>query len=306
MINDPSEVTTLENSLRLLQAENQRLVHELEKQRNEVTATCGFTMNVLVNLFSARDRETGGHLKRVQEYVLALGTYLRPRPGFTRKETDDWIAILARAVSLHDIGKAGIPDAILLKPDRLTAQEYDVMKRHCQIGRDIIDSAISGLPEPAPEKGADSSGAGAKPQPGNYLALLGIAKELTLSHHERWDGTGYPHGLAANAIPYSARLVAVVDVFDAMTAARVYRVPVSIEVAMDHISLRSGSHFDPEIVEAFLKARQQLERIVSGKACDGEPLQGEGERCAPVRHRNLVKAPAPSANMPLWIRPNYA
>jgi len=255
-------------ALSLLQAENARLVFELERQRGDNAATCEFAVSALVNVAAARDLQTGLHVRRVQQYVGALAASLKQRPEFARLLTDDKVVLLVRAVPLHDIGKIGIPDRILLKPGSLTPAEFAVMKTHCRIGHDIIDAAARELP---PVVGSEA-GAGHSAATGGastefcYHQLLAVAGELALCHHERWDGAGYPGKLAGAAIPFSARLVAVADAYDALTSTRVYRSPCSAEEAEGIILSNSGTHFDPEVVDAFLEVRAELARIAAGSA----------------------------------------
>ena len=199
-----------QEALSLLQAEIEQLVVELERQRGDNAATCEFAVSALVNVAAARDLQTGLHVRRVQQYVRTLAASLKLRSKYPDLLTGEKVALLVRAVPLHDIGKIGIPDRILLKPGSLTPAEFAVMKTHCRIGHDIIAAAARELP---PTVGIQ---AGHAPATGggtecSYLKLLAVAGELALCHHERWDGAGYPRNLAGAAIPFSARLVAVAD-----------------------------------------------------------------------------------------------
>ncbi len=187
----------------------------------------------LARLAECRDDGTGAHLLRIREYTRILATELADTPEFEHLVTKPFIEDLCLSAVLHDIGKVGIADAILLKPDRLTEAEFEVMKRHCEYGSSALLSA---------EKDSDS------------LSFLRTGREITQFHHERWDGLGYPNRLAGTDIPLSARIVALADVYDALTSSRSYK------PAYDHVQARqlivkeSGSRFDPMIVNAFLRS----------------------------------------------------
>ena len=193
-----------------------------------------------------RDNETGNHIRRTQNYVMALAQELRTHPRFKATLDDKTIELLYKSAPLHDIGKVGIPDAILLKPGKLTPEEFEIIKTHTTIGRDAIAAA---------EKLIDA--------PSTFLRL---AREIAYSHQEKWDGSGYPEGLRADAIPVSARLMALADVYDALISRRVYKPPFPHEKAVAIIKEGRGAHFDPDIVDAFLrlegKFRDIAERFV--------------------------------------------
>lgn len=197
--------------------DNLMLREEIERTQREIIYQLG-------EVVETRSKETGNHVRRVAEYsyILALAA------GKTAEEAE----ILRLASPLHDIGKVGIPDAILLKPGPLTPAEWAIMKTHAKCGSDAIERA---------EQDAD--------RPVEFLAL---AKEIAHWHHEKWDGTGYPDGLAGEAIPVAARLMAVADVFDAIISPRVYKPPMPMEQARDIIAEERSRHFDPDVVEAFL------------------------------------------------------
>jgi putative two-component system response regulator len=168
---------------------------------NELIQTV--SIRALAHLAETRDPETGNHILRTQSYVRLLATLLRDHPRFAATIDDPYIKMLAHSAPLHDIGKVGIPDAVLQKPGKLTPEEWVIMKTHASLGSDAIDLA---------ERDIDS--------PVEFLAL---AKEVARWHHERWDGRGYPDGLAEDAIPISARLMTLADVFDALISKRVYK-----------------------------------------------------------------------------------
>ena len=186
----------------------------------------------LARLAECRDDDTGAHLKRIRLYTNILIKDLAQLPEFSNVITDEFIESILRSSVLHDIGKVGIPDAILLKPGRLTDEEYEVMKLHCQHGSDIL----SGV-----EPGEES------------ISFLLLAKEIALHHHERWDGKGYPEGLSEEDIPFAARVVSLADVYDALTSIRVYKAAYNHEEAKELIIKERGGQFDPTIVGAFLR-----------------------------------------------------
>jgi putative two-component system response regulator len=190
------------------------------------------SIHALARLAETRDSDTGNHIRRTQAYVHALAQRLSRHPRFTAMlGQDKYIDLLAKSAPLHDIGKVGIPDHILQKPGPLTPEEWTIMKTHARLGSDAIEMA---------ERDSD--------QPMEFLAL---AKQIARCHHERWDGSGYPDGLAGDTIPIPARLMALADVFDALISRRVYKEPMPFTRAREIILSEKGSHFDPDVVEAF-------------------------------------------------------
>lgn len=193
-------------------------------------------------LFLAQDlgllHSAGNHLRRTQHYVRTLAEQLRDHPRFTEVLTPDAIRLLFKSAPMHDIGKVGIPDAILLKPGRLTPEEFEVMKTHTTLGYEAIRRAELSL--------------------GEELPFLGFCKEIALSHQEKWDGSGYPQGLAGDAIPVSARLMALADVYDALISERVYKPAMSHTDARALILKGRAQHFDPDVVDAFLSVEAQF------------------------------------------------
>ena len=163
--------------------------------------------------------------------------------------------IVVKAAPLHDLGKVGIPDAILLKPGRLTPEEFEIMKTHAAIGAAAISQAMRDAMAAADESlAAQASGA---------FAFLEVAREIALSHHEKWDGSGYPAGLAGDTIPAAGRLMALADVFDALTCTRVYKKPMPIDQASQIITDGRGTHFDPDVVDAYLACRERFAEIAT-------------------------------------------
>lgn len=228
-----------------LRDQNGFLEAEVAHRMNENEVIKDVTLHALAMLAEKRDNETGNHLHRTQGYIEALMEHLLDHPRFRQELRSPYTRrLIAKAAPLHDIGKVGIPDAILLKPGKLTPDEFTIMKTHSQIGGDAIADAMSRATELHPE--LDHSG---RETP---LAFLDVARQIALYHHERWDGSGYPEGLAGEAIPLAARLMALADVFDALTCRRHYKEPFPIERAVTIICEGRGSHFDPDLVDAFL------------------------------------------------------
>lgn len=211
-----------------------RQSEELVKRKRQLIASQSATIMAFCSLAEARDNETGNHIRRTQNYVLALAGHLAGHPRFSGQLDDDTINMLFKSAPLHDVGKVAIPDAILCKPGPLTPEEWGVMRRHCEYGRDAIAMAENELA-------------------GEGDSFLRFAKEIAFSHHERWDGGGYPMGLAGEDIPISARLMAVADVYDALISKRVYKEAFSHERAAGIIARGRGNHFDPDVADAMLE-----------------------------------------------------
>jgi putative two-component system response regulator len=211
--------------------EIRKQTEELVRRKQELIASKDATITAFCALAEARDNETGNHIRRTQHYVKALAEHLRHHPHFAPELNEETIQLMFKSAPLHDIGKVGVPDAILNKPGKLTPEEWVIMKRHCEFGRDAIAQAEKDL-------GADDP-------------FLHYAKEIAYSHHERWDGKGYPQGIAGAAIPRSARLMAVADVYDALITRRVYKTPIPHDQAVAIISDGRGTQFDPDVVDAF-------------------------------------------------------
>ena len=190
------------------------------------------SIRALAHLAETRDPETGNHILRTQSYVKRLAVALRGHPNFPVLASDHYVDVLTMSAPLHDIGKVAIPDTILLKRGALTPDEWVVMQTHAKAGSDAIESA---------ERDIETS-----------VDFLAVAKEIAHWHHEKWDGSGYPDGLAGQNIPVAARLMALADVFDALISKRVYKQAISVEDARGIISEGSARHFDPDVVQAFL------------------------------------------------------
>ncbi|HWA44548.1 MAG TPA: two-component system response regulator [Hypericibacter adhaerens] len=224
-----------------LRDHNVFLESEVRRRTKEVQAVQDVTILTMASLAETRDNETGNHIRRTQHYVRVLAEHLKLHPRFSGFLTDKNIKLLFKSAPLHDIGKVGIPDRILLKPGRLEPAEFEIMKAHPKLGYDAIEHA---------EK-----------QMGTPVKFLAFAKEIAFGHHEKWDGSGYPQGLAADAIPISARLMALADVYDALICRRVYKAPMPHERARELIVDGKGRHFDPDVVDAFLFLEKSFQEI---------------------------------------------
>ncbi|HEX4796096.1 MAG TPA: HD domain-containing phosphohydrolase [Humisphaera sp.] len=235
----------------LHEAEKQRLIHARQKDALRARNTLIFG---LAKLAESRDSDTGDHLERIAAYCRVLAEQLRASiPGLT----DDWIHNLQLASSLHDIGKVGIPDQVLLKAGPLTPDEREIIQRHPSIGADALGAILE----------RDSSD-----------ELLKMARNIAASHHERWDGRGYPAGLQGEAIPLEARVVSVADVYDALTSARVYKAALPHEDAMKIIYAGRSSQFDPMVVNALLESEVVFRQagLLLHAAKDGSSTAGSG------------------------------
>lgn len=214
---------------------------EVEKRTYEVSAIQDVTILAMASLAETRDNETGNHIRRTQFYVKALAENLQTHPRFAFFLTGRNINLMFKSAPLHDIGKVGIPDRILLKPGRLTPEEFEIMKTHSAIGHDAIVRAEASL--------------------GTSVEFLALAKEIALSHHEKWDGSGYPAGASGDDIPISARLMALADVYDALISRRVYKEAMPHEKAVEIIMSSKGTHFDPDVVDAFREIQGEFSAI---------------------------------------------
>ena len=214
-----------------LHDQNAALEAEVARRMTENDLIQQVSIRALAHLAEIRDPETGNHILRTQAYVRLLASALAGHPRFAETLSPDYIDLLSRSAPLHDIGKVGIPDHILLKPGKLTPEEWQIMRTHAKLGSDAIEEAEQDMEQP--------------------LAFLTLAKEIAHWHHEKWDGSGYPDGLQGDAIPLSARLMALADVFDALICARVYKPAMSYDEARALILSGSGHHFDPDVVTAF-------------------------------------------------------
>ncbi|MFQ5600802.1 MAG: HD-GYP domain-containing protein [Candidatus Krumholzibacteriia bacterium] len=237
----------------LLHARIQELERRDSGHGDELRGAHEVAALALAKLVELHDPVTGSHLERLRAYTSLLSGELARLPRYRASLHPELVAVLPHASALHDVGKVGIPDRILQKAGRLTAQEFAVMKRHTTTGGHTLQELL-------------------RRAPGNRFLALG--REIALYHHERWDGSGYPFGLRADQIPLSARIVALADVYDALTSERPYKAAYTHEATRAHIISQSGTHFDPDVVEAFL-------------CCEGEFVRTRDALCArpAARHR---------------------
>jgi len=228
----------LKHARDLLRRDKGALELELAQRLRENQVIQDVTIRALARLAETRDNETGNHILRTQAYVEALARRARMHPRFAAALDEHAIALIAKSAPLHDIGKVGIPDQVLLKPGKLTAQEWEVMKTHARLGAEAIARAVEDTHQP--------------------VEFLAHARQIALHHHERWDGSGYPDGLAGDAIPLSARLMALADVFDALISRRVYKDAMAPDEARRIMQEQRGRHFDPDLLDLFLASFEEF------------------------------------------------
>ena len=213
------------------------MIASLLDKTNELQKTQDVTIITLASLAETRDNETGAHILRTQRYVKALAKAVQNHPQFKDQLNDTIIDLMYKSAPLHDIGKVGIPDRILLKPGKLDSEEFDIMKTHASLGSEALKQAEETLGE---------------------TSFLHYAREIALSHHEKWDGSGYPSGLTGKQIPLSGRLMAIADVYDALISKRVYKPAFTHDEAMKIINQGKGNHFDPELIDAMLSIEDEF------------------------------------------------
>lgn len=233
----------------------------------------------MAKLAESRDTETGAHLERMRCYSRILARYLSQQPKFADEVDADYVRMIYLTSPLHDIGKVGIPDSVLLKPARLSDREFDVMKQHTAIGAATLDAALTQHPE------AD---------------FLRMGRDIALTHHERWDGSGYPQGLSGRNIPLCGRIVALADVYDALSSKRVYKDAFDHDVVRSLIVAESGTHFDPDIVQAFLACEDEF--IAIRKQFSSHPAEAEQPAAAKMSSPAPVVAPPVTLSPPSFIQ----
>ncbi|MCL1939966.1 MAG: two-component system response regulator [Desulfovibrionaceae bacterium] len=231
----------LGDARKFLEMQNDVLEQQVMARTRQLAALQDAIIIAMASLAETRDNDTGHHIRRTQHYVRELALCLQSRDKYHAELTDENIETLYKTAPLHDIGKVGVPDRILLKPGRLTPEEFEEMKLHTIHGRDAIIAAEKSME--APE------------------SFLLTARDIACSHHEKWDGSGYPEGLAGEGIPLPARLMAIADVYDALITKRVYKDAMPHEEAVKIIESGSGSHFDPEVVAAFSLVKDKFASI---------------------------------------------
>ncbi|MBI5918394.1 MAG: HD domain-containing protein [Nitrosomonadales bacterium] len=229
-----------ENAQMLAQKVQERTA-ELFSKAEELGLVREASILALSSLAETRDNETGNHIRRTQNYIVALAQQLHDHPRFKDFLSENNIDLLFKVAPLHDIGKVGIPDSILLKPGKLTPEEFEIMKTHTTLGASTISAAEAKL--------------------GMHNDFLQMARLIAIAHHEKWDGSGYPNGLAGDDIPTEARLMAIADVYDALITQRPYKPAFGHEQAVAIIKEGRGKHFDPDIVDTFLRIQDEFHNI---------------------------------------------
>jgi putative two-component system response regulator len=240
-----------------LRDQNAYLEAEVAKRTLEISAIQDVTILAMASLAETRDSDTGNHIRRTQFYIKALAEKLRTHPRFGYFLSEETINLLFKSAPLHDIGKVGIPDRILLKPGRFTPEEFEIMKTHTTLGRDAIEHAEKRL--------------------GVQVEFLHLAKEIAYSHQEKWDGSGYPTGAGGDDIPISARLMAVADVYDALISRRIYKEGMSHEKAMAIMVEGKGLHFDPDVADALVQLQDEF-RAIAARFADSDMDMAEKAR----------------------------
>jgi len=246
--------TQLENkrAKEWLKDQNAFLDAEVKRRMRDNEVIQSASLHALAILAETRDSDTGNHIHRTQSYVEALVHAIRRCPETFGSQTEEELTSIVKAAPLHDIGKVGIPDSILYKPGRFSDAEFEIMKKHSQIGADAIAQAMQRVKDANPAIAGDGSPA---------LAFLEVARQIARWHHERWDGGGYPDQLQGEEIPLAARLMAIADVFDALVSKRVYKAALPIDAAINIIQADSGRHFDPRLVDLFLEIQTEFAEI---------------------------------------------
>ena len=248
---------TLKASADFLRDKADFLEQEVTRRTREVAAIQDVTILTMASLAETRDSDTGNHIRRTQYYMQALAKKLQDHPRFSAFLTNANINMLFKSAPLHDIGKVGIPDKILLKPGRYEPHEFEIMKTHTTLGRDAITHAEQAL--------------------GVQVDFLTYAKEIAYSHQEKWDGSGYPEALAGDDIPISARLMAIADVYDALISRRVYKEGMPHEKAVGIIQESRATHFDPDVVDAFMAIHEDFRAIAQRFADSDQDLAKKQE-----------------------------
>jgi putative two-component system response regulator len=249
----------------------------VEERTRRLALTQAVTIESLATLAEYRDPETGGHIKRTQNYVKALAVHLKDHPRYRDELNDETIELLYLSAPLHDLGKVGVPDHILLKAGKLSDEEFEEMKKHTVYGHEALLITEQKL-------GADT--------------FLRYAREIAYTHQEKWDGTGYPLGLKGEDIPLAGRMMAVADVYDALISKRVYKPPFPHEKAVEIIIEGRGKHFDPDLIDAFVELKETFRNIAltfadfeEERQMLGGGIDGEADQCfsRPIENILLVE-----------------
>ncbi len=245
------ELKKTRDDLKIFNANLEKIINE---KTRELTQTKEVTIDCMASIAEYRDLETGLHIRRTQNYIKLLALHLKDHPKFKNYLTNEAVDLIYQSAPLHDIGKVAISDSILLKPGKLTEEESTIMKKHAFLGSEAIAKS---------EKRLTSN------------SFLRFAKEIAISHHEKWDGTGYPYGLKGEEIPISGRLMAIADVYDALTSKRPYKPAISHEKTVQIVMEGKGTHFDPDVVDAFLELEAEFKKISVVMDDDANNLKSE-------------------------------
>lgn len=239
------EIENLYHAFLKMSEDSTQYVSDIETQGEKIRQTQNALIMVLADMVESRDKNTGDHVRKTAAYVEIIMEEMKKEGIYADKLTDEFVSNVIRSAPLHDVGKIQVPDAILNKPGKLTDEEFTIMKGHTTAGRDIMERAIATVPD------------------SDYLYE---ARDLAEYHHEKWNGTGYPHGLKGEEIPLSARIMAVADVFDALVSTRSYKKGFSFEKSISIIEEGLGSHFDPQVAQAFLNTKEKARVIAENYA----------------------------------------
>ena len=242
----------IKNMQSMLFEQNERLLEEVEKRIQDFSIMHEMVLGVLAHAVEKRDFETGNHIVRTRTYVRIIAEEMSENSEYKGVLSPSWINDLPKASILHDVGKVAIPDYILSKNGKLTDQEWLIMRRHCLYGKQVIQEAVNLI---------DMDNGLLMNNKSEVLEFFKIATEIAYGHHEKWDGTGYPEGLLGKEIPLSARIMAVADVFDALTSKRSYKDAWSFDHAITEIINQKGRHFDPLIVDIFVKKIDAIKEV---------------------------------------------
>lgn len=231
---------SLRRARRSIEEHNHILEEEVSARTRELVLTRDITIHALIGLLEVRNIESGNHTIRTQWMMKVLCEHLKTKKKYSDILDDEYISELIKTSPLHDIGKVGIPDSILLKPGRLNAEEFEIMKKHTCYGVEALNC-----------------------DPDQTATFIHTAIEIVGTHHEKFDGSGYPNGLKGEEIPLCGRLMAIIDVYDALINKRVYKPAFSHEIALEIILSERGKHFDPSIVDAFIEIEEDIKQIAS-------------------------------------------
>ena len=230
----------IRHAQKIIESQNRKLEETVLERTKELILTRDITIHALIGLLEVRNIESSNHTKRTQHMIRRLCEHLSSKPEYKDILTKNYINEIYNTAPLHDIGKVGIPDCILLKPGKLDPDEFEIMKKHTTFGVEALSYDLDRV---------------------DVHSFINTAIEIAGTHHERYDGSGYPFGIKGTMIPLSGRLMAIVDVYDAITSKRVYKPAFDHNYALNIINNESGHHFDPELVSAFMEIENEIQKI---------------------------------------------